>query len=741
MNTVKTVTKVCEMCGQTFEAKSRLKRFCDRDHYATCCICGKQFLIPKNNVGYYFDRLDHVTCSPECKAKLSISQHTSEERAAAIRNGMIKKYGVVNAGQLKSAIEKREQTNIERYGNKAPTATAEVQAKTRKTNLERYGTEYVTRTESFKQKAKESNLAKYGVESYAQTAEFQQKSAQTMKERYGVEHALQSPEIVAQMKARNLEKYGVDHPMKLPEVQAKNRAAKLEHCGDANYQNEPKKIQTNLERYGKEYYTQTAEYRQRVENTDLQKYGVRHHLQSPEVIAKRKQTCIEKYGSDNIFSSEYGMAKVRQTMLAKYGVTNPSQNPDMKAKATKAARNSSLELRILDLFANYNIDVMHHYFLSNSELGISHEFDFYLPKYKLLIDADGLYFHSYLDDPDGKHVLDYYDDIRLKLVPSDHMFYLIVEGDEVSQVKQLITILEHVDNGLFNYDSYLFDWCRSIDFPYSSYPSDRLQSDWKHLQNYDNANYVPQARIGESIIKQYHRSLYDCHKDGCLSPIAGWYNDDIIKAVIKNRLIYVNNVDPSKILRGFSVSKLCPVVSIFNPILAKYLVQKYLNEFDLVFDPFSGFSGRMLGVASLNKLYIGQDLNTCAVQESNQIIDFLGLDSQCSVSEHDILSSSGDYDCLFTCPPYGKKEVYANETVFKSCDGWILECLVRFECKRYVFVVDKTDRYSKYVVEILKSTSHFATSQEQVVVIDRCDRDLFVLSNYLGTESLAYNNN
>lgn len=189
--------------------------------------------------------------------------------------------------------------------------------------------------------------------------------------------------------------------------------------------------------------------------------------------------------------------------------------------------------------------------------------------------------------------------------------------------------------------------------------------------------------------------------------------------MIKNRLIYVNNVDPSKILRGFNISKICPVVSMFNPILAKYLVGKYLSEFTEVFDPFSGFSGRLLGVVSTGKQYIGQDLNQKVVDESKQIMKFLDLQfCQCSILQNDIFSSFGVYECLLTCPPYNKKEIYNNETVFKSCDDWIDECLKRFKCKRYVFVVDETTKYSDKIVEQIKSTSHFSNVREKIIVIE-----------------------
>ena len=435
-----------------------------------------------------------------------------------------------------------------------------------------------------------------------------------------------------------------------------------------------------------------------------------------ESVAKRKATCLERYGVEHAAQSPIIQQKMHQTYQNKTGFMHPSHNPEVRKRSAKSAKTSKLESKICDLFNNYDIEYVQHYMLSKNE--ISHEFDFYLPKYKILIDADGVYFHSYLSDPDGKHSIDYYDDIRVSLVPEDHQFYVIVEGTEERTVKQIVGILQRIDDKLFDYDSYLFNWCRSIEFPYPEYSEKRIKQDWSSLCKYENDKYTPQCRIGESAILNFHRSLYDCKVKGYDSPVEAWYNDTKLKKVIKNRLIYANDVDPSKILRGFNVSKICPRVSVFNPVLAKYLVTKYLSDYSEIFDPFSGFSGRLLGAVAAGKRYIGQDLNLNAVEESNKIIEFLQLQNA-TISQKDIFESSGEYECMLTCPPYNDKELYNGEFIFLICDRWIDDCLKRFNCSRYVFVVDTTEKYKDYIAEELKSTSHFNTVKETVVVISK----------------------
>lgn len=476
----------------------------------------------------------------------------------------------------------------------------------------------------------------------------------------------------------------------------------------------------NCEVCGKEFILDTSKQDKRRTCSkacaDMLKFANGNPFQNPAAREKARQTYFNQHGVYHPMHNPEVIKKMFATYESRTGYKTPAANPAVRSKIAKASKHSQFEERVAKLFDNYNISYVRHYMISNSQG--AHEFDFYLPEHKFLVDCDGVYWHSYLGDPDGYHVLDCYDEIRLSIIPSDHRLHIIVEGQEEHDIKQLTKFLKSDDPNLFNYDSEVFKWCRSIDFPYPTYESARMLADYDSLCKYQNDRYVPTCRLGISLIKNYHKSLYDAKVGNNVSPKEGWQDDNILKQVILNRHIYQNTVDPSKVLKGFNVSKLCPIVSIFNPVLAKYIIKKYLNDYPEVFDPFSGFSGRLLGCASLNKHYIGQDLNSHAVSESNQIIEQLTLQN-CTVVCKDILESSGTYECLFTCPPYGTKEVYGTETEFKSCDDWITECLNRFNCKTYVFVVDETTQYSQYIRETIESSSHFNKTTEYVIVIQK----------------------
>lgn len=159
------------------------------------------------------------------------------------------------------------------------------------------------------------------------------------------------------------------------------------------------------------------------------------------------------------------------------------------------------------------------------------------------------------------------------------------------------------------------------DFPFNKYKDSILFNDY---QNLCNGNYRDKAGTGNYIIKHFFNNIWSSKVGNKPSPLEAWYNNDLIEQVIKNRLIYSKPpYTKEKIKYGLYVSKIAPKVSIFNPNLAKRLIRTYLNEFDTILDPFSGFGGRLLGTCSIGKKYIGFDINEQMVKNGNEVISFL----------------------------------------------------------------------------------------------------------------------
>lgn len=429
---------------------------------------------------------------------------------------------------------------------------------------------------------------------------------------------------------------------------------------------------------------------------------------------KTIKTKIEKYGS--IKNAEYQ----RQLKVAKkYGFD--SLEDYYTYWRTSVLKNvnpkkSKLEKRIETFLLSNKINYKQSYRITKGKY--THEFDFAVfdKGLVLLIDCDGTYYHGYNSDFNGKTVNSYSDDYRSLLVPEGVKFIQVIEGNDTEKLAQK-EILSLID---IDYDTYLdniFEWCRETGFPFPNYDDKILRNSWSSLKNSDTSKFTMNARYGEKLILHFHPSIWYANKKGKPSPYEAWQDDNLLKSAITNRIIYKGtNLDRSRILSGFSVSGIAPRVSVFNPYQAKYIIKKYLDEYDIIFDPCSGFSGRLLGATSLDKKYIGLDINSNTVKESNTLIEYLKLNA--SVNNEDSSKLTGSYDCLFTCPPYKNKETWKNSILNKyTCDEWIDIFISNYICNKYVFVVDSTEKYKKYVVETFTNKSHWNTNEELLVVI------------------------
>ena len=148
-------------------------------------------------------------------------------------------------------VAKRENTCIEKYGEKNPSCVAE-----------------------FQQNRTNTMLKLYGVENYFQSQEFQGKSIKTSLEKYGVEHPCQNEEIKEKFKNTCLAKYGVENPTLNSEIRAKQ----IEVC---------------LEKYGSVSSLGNAEIREKGRQTMLNLYGYESAGKCPELLEKAAQTRLK----------------------------------------------------------------------------------------------------------------------------------------------------------------------------------------------------------------------------------------------------------------------------------------------------------------------------------------------------------------------------------------------------------------------------------------------------------------
>lgn len=506
------------------------------------------------------------------------------------------------------------------------------------------------------------------------------KRTQYNLEHYGVENPYQRQDVKDKIKKTNIERYGVDNPSKSNEIKNKVK-------------------ETCLKKFGTEYSFQSDEVRAKAKSTIIKKYGVLHPMQNDEI----KNKAMLK----NRENRKIAIEKARQTCLDKYGVIHPMQDQNVqnstKKKFTYKGFNfdSSWELAffIFNEDSHRNIkrcSKSFNYYFNNKK-------HTYTPDFEIdgkLYEIKGLQFFEN-KNPNGK-MINPYDRSQDALFEAKYQCAL---KNNVIFITDCEFYIRYVND---NYTKdFLNLFYNNIPFPY---PNQDLK---------DSSD--------DGIIRHFHKSIYDASRKGQKSPILAWTDKNLILKSALNRLKYVKRCSPDDVLRGFSVAKIAQRVSMFSTKLAEKLINCYLNDSDTIFDPFSGFSGRMLGAFNCGKQYFGYDINEDHIKESNEIIDYKHIDDRCSVEVKDIIKTEPcDFTylkdtALFTCPPYGGKEhwnIYKDE-VEMCCDEWIDLCIKKYKVDKYLFVVDKTEKYKDYIVETLEKKSHFGNVKEYVVFIKK----------------------
>lgn len=494
---------------------------------------------------------------------------------------------------------------------------------------------------------------------------------------------------------------------------------------------------TIKENHGVEFYSQSKEWKKeapskisktlstKIENgeflpfgfdvNDIKKYceeneieykGYTNIFQIPEIIKKCEQTRLKKYGDKHYANRE----KMKETMKERYGVEHCMQNHDIFKKTRKRYEFNGLnfdskpELAYYILLKDNSIE-----FEYQPDIDFIFEYDglrHYKPDFKVgneIIEIKGLHFFEN-NNPNGKMFCPYHkkEDTDEDIKWRNGLF----EAKHQCMIKNGVKIIT--------------DYSEYLNYVNEKYTSDFLDLFRKDISfPYLNVDLKNKGDLG--IIHHFHKSIYEAHRKNKPSPIEAWKNKDLVYKCALNRLKYMGRCKPSDILQGFNVTKLAPKISVFKPELATKMIKKYLNNYGAIIDPFSGFSGRLLGSYNCNKEYIGYDINEKHIQESKEIIDYKQIKNSKVYIEDLITAPIRTYEnsALFTCPPYGGKEHWNkdNDEIEKSCDEWIDLCLEKHKCSKYLFVVDKTEKYKDYIVETLTNTSHFGSNNEYVILI------------------------
>ena len=268
----------------------------------------------------------------------------------------------------------------------------DVKNKREMTNIDRFGYPSASQSEKIKTKIIDTTTNRYGgMGNASETIKTKQQS--TMIDMYGSAHSLQNDELKNKSINTHINKYG--------------------GIGYGSMMIAEKIINTNINRYGVDIATKTESCKDKFKKTCLNRYGVEYPTQNNEIQNKIKNSkreqlinkydniiSIDSYNDDIIYTIKCPHPNCNKCVDKYYKIssnhywdrlndnTEPCTNllPVQKSNS----KNTSLEMFIKNILDEYNIT----YIENDRSILQGKEIDIYIPFKKIGIECNGIYWHS-----------------------------------------------------------------------------------------------------------------------------------------------------------------------------------------------------------------------------------------------------------------------------------------------------------------------------------------------------------
>jgi len=283
--------------------------------------------------------------------------------------------------QHSHTIQKRNQTNIARYGTTNPMMLDEVKEKRKNTNIARYGTDKPFLLPEIQEKYKATCRIKFGVDfpSQSEGIRIKQKEAWV---KYKNNHPLSDNLIRKKRETTLFDKFGVKHPILHPEIKKKIEQTNLKIYGCPNAASSSivtEKISQKLN---------SSETKEKIIQTNLERYGVPYYNQKN---IKEALLILEDSNKATEIITTLGMTGAAQFLnvsidtIRKYVLMH---------EITIQKRISDFEIQVANFLAGL---LPNSQIVKNDRTLIGKELDIYIPDYNIAIECNGLYWHSELN--------------------------------------------------------------------------------------------------------------------------------------------------------------------------------------------------------------------------------------------------------------------------------------------------------------------------------------------------------
>lgn len=205
---------------------------------------------------------------------------------------------------------------------------------------------------------------------------------------------------------------------------------------------------------------------------------------------------------------------------------------------------------------------------------------------------------------------------------------------------------------------------------------DRLRRIQVGIQDGEISTYAP---VGTVACKPYFPGRYKASWKNNPSAFEAWHDDSRLKAAIRLQLDHGDPVHPHRVLRA--ISMMCRTPTIFRPLVMRAIVQRYVPENGVVWDPCAGYGGRLLGAVAAGVRYLATEVESSTVEGNRRLAEDLGAKAVVLQQPAQDVCWGETVDLVFTSPPYFNVEKYgvspsqsvAGKTTF---DEWVNSFLI-----------------------------------------------------------------
>jgi hypothetical protein len=186
------------------------------------------------------------------------------------------------------------------------------------------------------------------------------------------------------------------------------------------------------------------------------------------------------------------------------------------------------------------------------------------------------------------------------------------------------------------------------------------------------------SSVGQQLCLHAHPHRLEASYKNNKSIVASYSDDKYLQKAITHQLSYGDPVKPKAIVRALSAIVRAPLN--FPPVMARWIVDTYCPDGGVVFDPCSGYGGRLLGTVSSHRgaSYTGHDPEPRTEKGNARLARLLDCQDRVTTGRHAV-EDAIDFpksDLLMTSPPYYNRENYGEHASkllkqYPTPDSWV----------------------------------------------------------------------